>query len=193
MKLFVCPASRVEAAISDHAPSHLLTLISPGAAAPLCPSIPDVGRLDLRFHDIAEPRDGLLAPSREMVERLLSFGLAWPARAPLLIHCYAGVSRSTAAAYVLSCARAGPGREEALAVQLRTASASATPNPLIVALGDALLKRNGRMIAAIAALGRGANAFEGEVFSMTSDRQAENVVRAGSSGTGGPGSRGGAR
>ena len=67
------------------------------------------------------------------------------------------MSRSTAAAFILACQRE-PGLSEVdIAAALRSASPIATPNPLMVALADAALGRNGRMIAAIAAIGRGAD------------------------------------
>jgi predicted protein tyrosine phosphatase len=73
-----------------------------------------------------------------------------------VVHCYAGVSRSTAAAYVTVCTL-NPGRSEAsIAQALRRASPTATPNIRIVALADDMLGRNGRMVDAIAAIGPGA-------------------------------------
>ena len=60
-----------------------------------------------------------------------------------------------------------PGRDEAqLAQTLRRLSPSATPNPRLVAIANALLGRQGRMVSAIAAIGRGADAFEGTPFCL---------------------------
>src|SRR5262249_38174958 len=74
---------------------------------------------------------------------------------PLVVHCYAGISRSTAGAYVAACAL-NPRRDElAIARQLRRASATATPNSRFVALADRMLCREGRMVAAIDAIGPG--------------------------------------
>ena len=59
----------------------------------------------------------------------------------MLIHCFAGVSRSTAAAFIAACALA-PNRDEAtIARALRAASPTATPNARLVALADAALGR----------------------------------------------------
>ncbi len=161
MILAVCPLSRLDAHLAAHAPSHVVSLLSPTAQAP---DIADVERLRLAFHDIAEPREGLIAPSAATISDLLAFAGAWDGARPLLLHCYAGVSRSTAAAFILACHFA-PGRDEAeLAHALRSLSPSATPNPLMVYLADAALGREGRMIAAVQAIGRGAEAFEGEAF-----------------------------
>ena len=74
------------------------------------------------------------------------------------------ISRSTAAAYIVAAALAPREDEEALAGRLRAASATATPNARLVALADAELGRNGRMIRAIERIGRGEDAFEGTPF-----------------------------
>ncbi|MDG2531416.1 tyrosine phosphatase family protein [Caulobacter endophyticus] len=161
MILAVCPLSRLDAHLAAHAPSHVISLLSPTAEAP---QIAGGLRLHLAFHDIAEPREGLTPPDAGLIARLLAFADTWDGARPLLAHCYAGVSRSTAAAFILAC-RLAPGRDEAeLARTLRTLSPSATPNPLMVALADAALARGGRMVSAVAAIGRGADAFEGEAF-----------------------------
>ena len=82
----------------------------------------------------------------------------------MLVQCWAGVSRSTAAAYVVACALEGEGREADVARRLREAAPFATPNPLIVALADAQLGREGRMVEAVAAIGRGAETSMGRMF-----------------------------
>ncbi len=113
-------------------------------------------RLALRFHDIIEPTPERLAPSRGDVERLLEFGreLGEPAGRHLLVHCHAGVSRSTAAA-VLILAQAHPDRPagEALdrVAQIRP---RAWPNLRILEFGDAILGRDGEIIAAVSAIYR---------------------------------------
>ena len=66
----------------------------------------------------------------------------------LLIHCWAGISRSSAAAYAIACDR-NPGFERDIAIELRRRSPSATPNRLMVRLADDLLQRDGRMVEAI--------------------------------------------
>ena len=82
----------------------------------------------------------------------------------MLVHCWAGISRSTASAFIAQCILNPEKPEAMLAGELRRLSPSATPNPLIIAHADALLGRSGRMTAAVKDIGRGANAFEGNVF-----------------------------
>lgn len=164
MKIIVCPLHEVEAAIQTCRPSHVISMASPDAELASLPG--DVEQLRLRFHDIAEPREGLTAASVDDVDRLLTFARGWPRSAPLLIQCWAGVSRSPAAAYIIACALAGPGRERDLALGLRIAAPFATPNPLMIALADEALGRGAAMVREIAAIGRGEETSMGRVFEM---------------------------
>lgn len=160
-RLVVCPLSGLADQMARHSPSHVVSLLSPSAEPP---SLPGVEHLRLTFHDIAEPRPGLIAPSPAIVANLLAFARGWNGERPLLLHCYAGVSRSTAAAFILACALRPDVDEAVLAGVLRMLSPSATPNPMLIALGDEALGRQGRMSAAIQEIGRGAEAFEGKCF-----------------------------
>jgi predicted protein tyrosine phosphatase len=103
------------------------------------------------------------------VRDILDFAGNWDRSRPLVINCYAGISRSTASAYIIAAALS-PKRDEAeLANTLRAVSPSATPNPRLIALADQVLGRDGRMIEAIKAIGRGADAFEGTPFALRID------------------------
>ena len=73
----------------------------------------------------------------------------------MVVHCYAGISRSTASAFTSVCALNPHRDEESIAQALRRASPTATPNIRIVSLADRLLGRQGRMVAAIETIGRG--------------------------------------
>lgn len=164
MKIFVSPLSRLEETVRLSGARRLISLFSDGAAPSVPAGFAENNCLRLAFHDISAPRDGLTPPSPEHVSRLLDFGRSSDRGAPLLVHCYAGISRSTAAAFVLACALMPDRDEAAIADELRRLSPSATPNPLVVAHADNLLGRHGRMSRAIDRIGRGAEAFEGEPF-----------------------------
>ncbi len=165
MTLLVCPLSQVETARALHRPSHLISLLSPTSAEGAWPES-DGEHLRLAFHDIPEPREGYTAPDADLVARLLDFAAGWDATRPMLVHCWAGVSRSTAAAFIVACQR-GPDRAERdIAQALRAAAPYATPNPLMVSLADTALGRAGRMSAAVAEIGRGADTFEGALFAL---------------------------
>lgn len=160
--IVVSPLSRLEAQIALHQPSHILSLSS--SDLPLTPS--PVTRLSLTFNDIVEPRAGLIMPDESHVRQIIAFAEDWDCSKPMLIHCYAGVSRSTASAYIIALALNPALDEGVLAQKLRQLSPSATPNTRLIALADQILARNGRMVDAIKTIGRGRDAFEGEVFSL---------------------------
>ena len=160
--IVVSPLSKLEAQIEQHQPSHIMTLSSGEVPTLSCAA----QRLSLIFNDIVEPRDGLVMPDQAHVSQMLAFVREWDRKRPLLIHCYAGVSRSTASAYIVAIALNPTLDETALAQKLRQLSPSATPNIRLIALADNILGRNGRMIDAINAIGRGEDAFEGDVFSL---------------------------
>ena len=164
MRIVVSPLHEVDEAVARWRPSHVVSLASPGAETATVTG--STAWLKLTFHDIAEARPGLSPPTASDVALLLSFAGEWAEQgtAPLLIQCWAGVSRSTAAAYVVACALEGEGREDDAAQRLRASAPFATPNPLIVALADVQLGREGRMIEAIAAIGRGAETSMGRMF-----------------------------
>ena len=123
--------------------------------------IPAERHLKLALNDITDEMPDMMPPTRDHISRLVEFGRSWNAEAPILIHCWAGVSRSMAAAYIILCERAGPGSEFEIARDLRERAPHAYPNPLMIRLADTLLQRNGRMVAAIASIGRGEIVFEG--------------------------------
>ena len=137
--------------------THVLSILDPDMPDP--PAFAGFSphrRLALRFHDIIETRPNCLAPQQADVERLLAFGHERIEGSPahLLIHCHAGVSRSTAsAALILAQARPDrPAREALEAVsQIRP---RAWPNLRILEFGDELLGRNGEIVAAVAAIYR---------------------------------------
>ena len=166
MTLIVCPLSHVTAVVAERRPSHVVSLLDPP-----CPIEPLEGygpdrHLRLGVHDITEARDGMLPPDETVVRALLEFGRGWDEAAPLLVHCWAGVSRSTATAFVLACERNPEARERDIAFALRQASRTAFPNPRIVALADDMLGRGGRMVDAAASIGRGESCWEGRPFDL---------------------------
>jgi predicted protein tyrosine phosphatase len=164
VKLIVCALADLDVQARLHSPAGVVSLLNPDQPATPIPG--DPARLVLRFNDIAAPRDRLTAPSLDVIERLLAFAEAAPADGRLLLHCWMGISRSPAAAFILACA-GNPSRSEAqIAAALRRVAPSATPNPLMVRLADGRLGRRGRMNAAIAGIGRGKDAAMGAPFAL---------------------------
>lgn len=164
--LHVSSLSKLHETVASVGASHLVTLINVGTVVERPASIAPSRHLFLGMSDISAAMEGHVVPAQEHVERFLGFIGDWDRAAPLVIHCWAGISRSTAAAYIAACAL-GPRRdEEEIAAALRAASPSATPNARLVAIADGILRRDGRMSTAIERIGRGADAFEGAPFSL---------------------------
>lgn len=153
--IVVCPAAHAPDLCRETRPSYVLGLMAPGD--PLADPSEVPHRLVVTFNDIVAPRPGLVAPDESDIAAILAFGRSWPGERPLLVHCALGISRSTAAAFVLACAAEPDRPETEIAHALRAAAPCATPNALMVSLADRQLGRGGRMAAAVAAIGRGAD------------------------------------
>jgi predicted protein tyrosine phosphatase len=164
--IYVCPLSRVDETVSKTGAGWLLSLLAEGTAMTRPAAIPANRHLYLSMHDIIEIQEGLTPPGESHVRAVLDFARTWDRSKPLVVHCFAGISRSTASAYIIAAALA-PHRDEAeLAGTLRRLSPSATPNARLIALADQMLGRNNRMIEAIRSIGRGADALEGVPFRL---------------------------
>ncbi len=164
--IHVCSLARLPDTIARTGSRHVVSLLPrednlarPAAIAP-------DNHLWLQVHDISEPAEGCVLPQPKHVEALIAFVRRWPREAPMTVHCYAGISRSTAAAFVAVCTLNPAGDERAIANALRSASPTATPNIRIVAVADELLGRQGRMIAAIKGIGTGLAASEALPFGI---------------------------
>jgi predicted protein tyrosine phosphatase len=166
MMIHVCSLARLRSTVELTGARHVVTLL--GVDDQLDPpmGVPVGNHLFLRMHDISEPLDGHVAPDAAHVETLVDFVRGWDRTAPLVVHCWAGISRSTAAAFVSVCALRPDRDERDIAWMLRRASPTATPNSRIVSFADVLLGRNGRMVAAVEAIGRGEIAAEGVPFRL---------------------------
>jgi predicted protein tyrosine phosphatase len=164
--IHVCSLARLHETVEDTGARHVVSLIGDEAAVERPTAVEAENHLWLRLHDISAPLDGYIMPEEEHVGDLLSFVRRWDRRAPLVVHCYAGISRSTASAFACVCALNPHRDEESIALALRSASPTATPNIRIVSLADRLLGRDGRMVAAIETIGRGIVATEGTPFRL---------------------------
>ena len=162
--IIVCPLSHVQPLVDRHQVSHVVSLLGPDTPHRSFEGVHGERHLKLTFHDIAEAMAGYTEPRAADAERMVGFLQGWQREQPMLIHCWAGISRSTAAAFTAMCLFRPKDDEEQLALELRRASASATPNRLIVKYADAILGRGGRMVKAVDAIGRGEDASEGVPF-----------------------------
>jgi predicted protein tyrosine phosphatase len=152
-RLLVTPLSSLADALSAHAPSHLITLLSPENMIDTPPGFPAAMHLKLGINDIVDPLAGTAPPARQHVDALLQFSRGWDAKQPLLIHCWAGISRSMGSAFTILCDRLGPGNEDRIARAMRERAPHAQPNRLLVRHADEALGRGGKMLQALDVMG----------------------------------------
>jgi predicted protein tyrosine phosphatase len=164
--IHVCSLARLHQTVAATGARHVVSLMKDIEIIGRPDCISSENHLLLGMDDITAPLEGYIAPADEHVASLLTFVRRWDRAAPLVLHCYAGISRSTAAAFVTACALNPTRDERRIARSLRLASPTATPNIRIVALGDKALARSGRMTAAIEAIGQGEMAAEGTPFRL---------------------------
>jgi predicted protein tyrosine phosphatase len=167
--IHVCSLAALPETVRLTGASHILTVMGKVEQVLRPESVLPANHLRVAMDDITEPMDGFVAPSAEHVEQVLSFVRSWDRGAPLVIHCYAGVSRSTASAFAAACAL-NPHRDEmTIARQIRSASPIASPNRLIVSLADKALGRDGRMLRALDDIGPASMMVEGKPFRVELD------------------------
>ena len=164
--IIVCGLHAAPDLVVKHKVGSAIGILAPETAHPIFPSLAEDKRLRLSFNDINAPAEGMVAASDTDVERLIAFVQDWDKNSPMLIHCWAGISRSTATAFAALCILRPDEDEMNLAAELRAASPSATPNRLITTKMDKALGREGRMLRAVESIGRGADAFDGTAFTL---------------------------
>ena len=160
--IIVCGLHVAQTQIDTHNAKSVIGILGPESPHPDYTGIEN--HLKLTFNDINADTPGLISPRIADAKLLVAFIEDWDQKNPMLIHCWAGISRSTASAFAALCILRPDVDEMELAQELRTASPSATPNRLITAQVDQLLGREGRMLKAVESIGRGANAYEGTPF-----------------------------
>ena len=139
--------------------SHVLSILDPDCPVPEAfGAFGEHEKLELRFHDVIDELPGHQAPQPAHVERILAFGrnlLAQPRSAThLLVHCHAGISRSTAS-MALILAQALPTQPAAAIVgMVHQIREKAWPNLRLIEIGDAMLRRSGTLVDATTALHR---------------------------------------
>jgi predicted protein tyrosine phosphatase len=164
--IHVCSLTRLHTTVENTGAQHVVTLLKDVNLVRRPDTIAPANHLVLGMDDITEPLDGYVAPADDHVTKLIAFVQRWNRTKPLVIHCYAGISRSTAGAFVVACAL-NPRRDElSIAQALRRASATAAPNARIVSLADRVLGREGRMTSALETIGAAQPATEAEPFRL---------------------------
>jgi predicted protein tyrosine phosphatase len=167
--IHVCSLAALPETVKATGASHVLTIMARVDQVLRPESVLEANHLKVQVDDITEQMDGFVAPSDIHVEQVLNFVRGWDRRAPMVVHCYAGISRSTASAFAAAC-MLNPHRDEmTIARQIRAASPIAQPNRLIVSLADRALGREGRMLRALDEMGPGNLLIEGRPFRIDLD------------------------
>src|SRR5262245_38286920 len=167
--IHVCSLARLHETVAETQASHVVTLLKDTHLVQRPRAISADRHLVLGMDDICEPLDGYVCPAEEHVTDLLDFVHGWNRGARLVMDCYAGISRSTAGAFITACAL-NPQRDEGtIAWSMRRASRIAMPNRRLVALADRMLARNGRMVAAVEAIGAGTQEMGGDALRLEFD------------------------
>lgn len=126
--------------------AFMVSLVDPGLQPERPETVAERNHLILHLDDVEGPPGSPPAP--EHVKALMAFYRHWAGRGPMVVHCVAGVSRSSAAAFILASAHL-PGYEQAIAGYMKAQPYMTHPNQRLVALGDAHLGRQGKMKAAV--------------------------------------------
>jgi predicted protein tyrosine phosphatase len=167
--IHVCSLAALPDTVKATGASHVLTVMANVDQVQRPESVLPANHLKISMDDITEQMDGFVVPSDSHIEQVLNFVRGWDRSAPLVVHCYAGISRSTASAFAAVC-MLNPHRDEiSIARQLRAASPIASPNRLIVSLADRALGREGRMLRALDEMGPGNLMIEGRPFRLDLD------------------------
>ena len=164
--IHVCSLAALPDTVKASGASHVLTVMANVDQVQRPESVLPANHLKVQMDDITEAIDGFVAPSGQHIEKVLAFVRGWDRNAPLVVHCYAGISRSTASAFAAACMLNPHKHEISIARQIRAASPIASPNRLIVSLADKALGRDGRMLRALDEMGPGSMTVEGKPFRL---------------------------
>ncbi len=128
---------------------HMISIGAPGDPVPegfdLCATA-----IRLEFFDVSQDTDFEYGPQAWQVERVIDFAHTIQGQGgKLLVHCEAGISRSSAAALTVFATWLGVGKEQEAVDKTYAAQPQAWPNSLFVELADDLLGRDGTLVAAV--------------------------------------------
>ena len=168
MSIWICSLAAAPQLVRQLRPSRVVSLLSPYDTFPAFEGFGSDLHLQVPIHDIVDDVGEWRAPDLSDAESVINFVQPWDRAAPMLIHCWAGISRSSASAFITACLHNPEAEEQEIAAAIRAASPTASPNKRLVAHADALLGRNGRMNRAVESIGRGSAAMEAQAFSIPS-------------------------
>ncbi|MBI1366077.1 MAG: hypothetical protein GC153_09010 [Alphaproteobacteria bacterium] len=163
--LIVSSLEGVRTAFATHRPKCVISLLSEDDAVPSFKTLDPAKHLKL-YVERESCAATISAAAKERAREIVAFVRDWDRREDVLIHCNRGVSRSTAAAFIIMCMSAPDISEATLAAALRRAAPFADPCPMLVSYADDILDRKGRMIDAIEALPPPAPAISAPIVTL---------------------------
>src|SRR5262245_55848651 len=145
MSILVGPLSHVMDLVARHNPRRVISVLDPDMTFPeLGPAYAD-HHLRLSLHDIHDPEPGMTEPAESHMLELVTFLGQCRSDELLLVHCKAGISRSTATAFIAACYMNPGVPERTIATTLRQVAPLARPNEALVRHADTVMQRAGRM------------------------------------------------
>lgn len=156
--LYISSWRTMEERSADLGVTHILSLLGVEGIPKTPDGIDPKNHLHIEVDDVPASYAGDIVPTSDHITELLNFSRTWDRQGPMIVHCYAGVSRSTAAALTILC-QYNPGREMEAAKALRKAAPHARPNQSIIAISDRLLQSQNRLVEAVKTIGPGS--YEG--------------------------------
>lgn len=146
MELFICGVEKVPNMVHAHGITHILSLLRGRERNDLL--LPAQFNRDnwllLDMDDLID-ENADFAPTLDQVKQFLRWGRELPASARVLVHCRAGVSRSTSAALALKVQEIGVHRIDQAIEWLVDHRPIACPNPVISRYADQLLGAGGEL------------------------------------------------
>ncbi|WP_306253456.1 tyrosine phosphatase family protein [Parvularcula sp. IMCC14364] len=145
MKIWVSSLAMVHQVARDNSPARIVSLLGPDTPFPDVEGYgPDIHHR-VCLDDDRKPIEGRLTPNEAHVSGAIDFLKDWNPDDAMLVHCWAGISRSSATAFIAAFLH-NPDIDESLILDdIREASPTAFPNTRIVAIADDLMGRSGRM------------------------------------------------
>jgi predicted protein tyrosine phosphatase len=150
--LWICRACDLATLGAELRPHRILSIAEPGYRNATPAGFDPERHHHLNFDDITEPIPGYLEPSEQHVASIMELAGELTDSDRILVHCQAGISRSSAAALIILATR-NPGHEREIARRLRAEGPWFVPNRLMVNIADRLIGRGPTLAAALASMG----------------------------------------
>lgn len=128
--------------------THILSITDPGDLPPEGYISYRAEKLHLSFDDLTNQDEGYVKATDTDIDKIVAMARELKDDSRVLIHCLAGISRSTAAGFIVLCVLYGEGREVEALEKIVEIRRCAYPNRLMIRIADRVLGRKGAMLEA---------------------------------------------